>query len=133
MNVQGLDGNRVLLILIPEHDPATTHFVLGEARWTGRQLLVDYSDRHPPIPVREVAVERDGFDPAVFPELLAPGSDAEALADLADDVDWCVPAFVASVPPGTRAVRMPFEGLAAGPDGEILLLRDLGPEADDSF
>src|SRR3712207_6397689 len=92
LDVEELDGRRVLLILVPYERKQVAYFAAGPARWTGAGLRVEYDPAHPAAVARASRAALRGFDPAVLPRLIVPEHRPAVLA-AAGEVSACVVAF----------------------------------------
>lgn len=121
-SAQGLEGRRVLLIIIPEHAPRTAYLVAGAAHWTGAALEVRPSPGAAAAVARGTPKALRPFSPTTLPKLIVP-EQAARVAALARGVTACVVVFAAETPRVGVAVEAPFFGLARGRDGEALLMQ----------
>ncbi len=121
MECRQLQGKRVLLLFLEKS--GRTYLLAGVARWSGTSLSVNPEPSAAGIPVSSHAVERDGFDHAVLPNLV--GDDRYlALAErYATDVAWCAPMLVDEAPAAADPVPGFLGGLAMGGNGELYLMQ----------
>jgi len=120
---QRIPEQRVLLIMISRSDRQGAWIVTGRAQTHESQFQVIPDSGGAPIPVRDVDVRENAFDPGLLPLLV--GNEYWTLAlHLSRDVTRCIPMFVDDdVPPGARSVPGFLAGLATGPGGKIFLMQ----------
>ena len=121
MDCEQLDGKRVLLLLLEKS--GRTSLLAGLARWNGTSLSLAPDPSASAIPISTQAIERDGFDPAVLPNLVGDEKYMALAERYAADVSWCAPILVDEVPDVAEAVPGFLRGLAMGANGELYLMQ----------
>ena len=121
MECRQLDGKRVLVLFLEKSGGIS--LLAGGVRWNGTNLSVNPSPADPEIPIPSQAVERDGFDPAVLPNLVGDDKYLALAERYAADVVWCAPMLVDEVPDLAESVPGFLGGLAMGGNGELYLMQ----------